>query len=303
MAQTQQHNLREAGTRIEQLLEELRAASDPGVPAKVEDLVHLLVDVYGAGLRRIVEMIEAEEQAGRSLLGRLVADELVASLLVLHDLHPADTETRVRQALEKVRPYLGSHAGDVELLGIDHAGVVHLKLQGSCNGCPSSSVTVKLAIERAIEEAAPEITGIEVEGVAPPRSGKVISLESLRRNGHGGENGNDNGHAVAGAWITVDGLAGLPPGAHMCTDVAGAPVVVCRFGGDFFAYGNRCPSCSFVWQEGILDGKLLVCAGCGERYDIRKAGRSARGQSLHLDALPLLAENGTVRIAVPGATS
>lgn len=294
MAQTR--NLREASNRIEQLLEELRGTTDPATSEKVEDLVHLLVDIYGAGLRRIMEIAYAEPN-GSDLLGRLAADELVASLLVLHDLHPLDTEGRVLQALDKVSPYLGSHAGGVELLGIDEAGVVHLRLQGSCNGCPSSSVTVKLAIERAIEEAAPEITGIEVEGVAPPRSGKVISLDSLRRNGNGAD------HAAAGAWITIDGLAGMPPGTLITTDVAGAPVVVCSYGGDLYAYGNRCPSCHYVWREGSLDGKILVCAGCGERYDVRKAGRSMRGQSLHLDPLPLLAENGTVRIAVPRAGS
>ena len=86
---------------------------------KSRDLVHLLVEVYGAGLGRIIELIVADDHAGRKLLDRLVADELVASLLVLHDLHPSNTETRVREALEHVRPYLGSHAGDVEFLGID----------------------------------------------------------------------------------------------------------------------------------------------------------------------------------------
>ncbi|MBA2596413.1 MAG: NifU family protein, partial [Chloroflexia bacterium] len=298
MAQTR--NLRDSSTRIEQLLEELRATTDPATSAKVEDLVHLLVDVYGAGLRRIMETAFAEPN-GAELLGRLAADELVASLLVLHDLHPHDTEARVLQALDKVSPYLGSHAGGVELLGIDDSGIVHLRLQGSCQGCPSSSVTVKLAIERAIEEAAPEITGIEVEGVTPPRTGTVISLDSLRRNGDAGTNGNGSAHAAAGAWITVDGLVGLAPGTLIATDVAGAAVVVCSSGGDLYAYGNRCPSCGFVWQEGSLDGKMLVCAGCGERYDVRQAGRSVRGQSLHLDPLPLLAEDGTVRIAVPGA--
>lgn len=296
MAQTQQPNLREAGARIEHLLEDLRASADPAVLAKVEDLVHLLVEVYGAGLGRIVELIVADDHAGRKLLDRLVADDLVASLLVLHDLHPSNTETRVREALEHVRPYLGSHAGDVEFLGIDRAGVAHLRLQGSCNGCPSSSVTVKLAIERAIEEAAPEVTGIEVEGVMP-RSGKVISLESLRRNGNGSDS------ELAGAWILVDGLGELPPGTHRDAEVAGWQVVICRFEGDLFAYGNRCPSCDFTWHEGFLEGKILLCAGCGERYDVRKAGRSVRGRALHLDALPLLTENGTVRIAVPGAVS
>ena len=74
------------------------------------------------------------------------------------------------EALDQVRPYLGSHAGGVELLGVDAAGVVHLRLEGSCDGCPSSVQTVKLAIERAIEEAAPEVAGVEVENLTRERS-------------------------------------------------------------------------------------------------------------------------------------
>ncbi len=157
-------NLREVGSGIERLLDELGAEADPAVRSKAEELVRLLVDFYGAALGRVVEL------ADQGLLERLADDELVASLLILHDLHPLDTKARVERALERVRPYLGSHAGGVELLGIDDRGVVHLRLQGTCNGCQASTLTVKLSIERAIEEAAPELRGVEVEGMVeePP---------------------------------------------------------------------------------------------------------------------------------------
>lgn len=65
-----------------------------------------------------------------------------------------------------MRPYLGSHAGGVELLGVDPAGVVRLRLEGNCHGCPSSHVTATMAIERAILEGAPEINDVVVAGVA-----------------------------------------------------------------------------------------------------------------------------------------
>src|SRR5207248_3312366 len=110
-----------------------------------------------------------------SLVQRLLDDPLVASLLVLHDLHPIDVETRIQRALDKVRPYLGSHAGGVKFLGVDGAGRAQLRLEGTCNGCPSSTVTVKMTIERAIEEAAPEVLGVDVEGVATPG---LIQLET-----------------------------------------------------------------------------------------------------------------------------
>jgi Fe-S cluster biogenesis protein NfuA len=73
----------------------------------------------------------------------------------------------VRRALDKVRPYLHSHGGDVELLGISE-GTVRLHLEGSCHGCPSSQVTLQTTIERAIYEAAPDVVAIEVDGLSEP---------------------------------------------------------------------------------------------------------------------------------------
>jgi Fe-S cluster biogenesis protein NfuA len=169
----QARDLREVGTRIEELLGRLRAAGDPGTADTAEEIVRLVVELYGAGLERTVEL------AGPEVLERLVEDELVASLLVLHGLHPMDTETRVVEALDRVRPYLGSHAGGVELLGVDPEGVVHLLLEGSCDGCPSSVLTVKQAIERAIEEAAPEVTAVEVENLTRERAPQLLQIQPL----------------------------------------------------------------------------------------------------------------------------
>ena len=167
-------DLRVVGERIEELLGRLRSAGDPATADVAEEIVRLVVELYGAGLERTVEL------AGPEVLERLVEDELVASLLVLHGLHPKDTETRVVEALDEVRPYLGSHAGGVELLGVDPEGVVHLRLEGSCDGCPSSTQTVKLAIERAIEEAAPEVTRVEVENLTREPSPQLLQIRSMR---------------------------------------------------------------------------------------------------------------------------
>jgi Fe-S cluster biogenesis protein NfuA len=176
------HNLREVGSRIERLLAELGADADPSVRGRAEELVRLLVDFYGAGFARVVEL------ADQPMLERLADDELVASLLIVHDLHPLPTLARVEAALERVRPYLGSHAGGVVLRGIDEQGVVHLALEGTCNGCQSSTLTVKLSIERAIEEAAPEVTGIDVEGIAAepqPAGSGLLQIQPYRHEAPG----------------------------------------------------------------------------------------------------------------------
>lgn len=154
-------NLRAVGDRIEQLLEDMRAAADPRLYGQVEEVLGLVSELYGGGLARIVEVVGDDDP---DLLGRLAHDELIGSLLLVHGLHPDDLATRVARALEGVRPMLAGHGGDVELLDIDEAaGAVHLNLLGSCHGCPSSTVTLRLAVETAIAEAAPEIVIIDVE--------------------------------------------------------------------------------------------------------------------------------------------
>jgi Fe-S cluster biogenesis protein NfuA len=148
--------------RIEGLLDAIGAAGGPVVAEQAEDLVAAVLTLYGAGLARIVGTLD------ESAVRRLAGDALVANLLLLHDLHPDSTEERVQAALDHVRPYLGSHAGGIEYLGVDDEGVAHLRLQGSCDSCPSSTQTVQNAVEQAVLDAAPEVVRLEVEGMAPP---------------------------------------------------------------------------------------------------------------------------------------
>ena len=158
-------NLRTTGDRIEQLLDDLRAAADPRVYTLAEELARAVTELYGAGLERVVELV-AEADPG--LLDRLAADELVASLLLVHGLHPKALVMRVEGALASVRPYLAQHGGDVELLDVDEdVGAVHLRLLGSCDGCPSSAATLQGAVEAAINAAAPEIVCIDVDAAEP----------------------------------------------------------------------------------------------------------------------------------------
>lgn len=164
-----------AGERIEQLLDQLAATGDSPARDLAEELLRAVSDLYGSGLARIVA-ITAE--VAPEAMNRLVADDLVSGLLSLHDLHPDDLSVRITAALDSVRPMLGQHGGDVELLGIDEeAGAVHLRLLGSCDGCPSSSATLKGAIEVALAQHAPEIVILDVEEPEPaPAPGTPILL-------------------------------------------------------------------------------------------------------------------------------
>src|ERR1700741_46260 len=138
---------RTAGDRIQTLLDSC-AASGATAYERAQQLVREVVGLYGAGLERIIQLAQASDQSP-SLAERLATDDLVASLLLVHGLHPHDVHRRVSDALDRVRPYLGSHGGDVHLLDIV-GDTVQLQFAGSCKSCPSSAVTLELAGEDAV---------------------------------------------------------------------------------------------------------------------------------------------------------
>ena len=173
------HDAKAAGERVEALLAELASHAGPEIAATAEELVSCLVELYGAGLAEIIRIVgedAAENGSGTRLIDKLVADPLVESLLLVHDLHPLDTAARVRRAIDQVMPKLGSHAGPVELRGIDDQGVVHLQLERSGHGCQSSSATIQAAISESVAEAAPEATGVDIEVVAAPAELPLLQI-------------------------------------------------------------------------------------------------------------------------------
>ncbi|MGC1789117.1 MAG: NifU family protein [Terriglobales bacterium] len=175
---------------IEALLQRIEKANDPAMSAMAKDLVQRLMEFHGAGIERMLEIIHKDAAGQDNVIDALGQDPLVRSLLLLYGLHPDGLEARVQQALEKTRPYLKSHGGNVSLIGVDDAGAVTLRLEGSCHGCASSSATLKLAVEEAIYEAAPDVTAIHVEG-AVEESSRSIAFVPLTQLG---SNGSGNGH-------------------------------------------------------------------------------------------------------------
>lgn len=287
--------LRATGERIDALLD---ASGSGGVVARerAEELVRLVADLYGAGLERVLDITYEAGQLTDEVLAALAADDLVASLLLVHGLHPYDVGQRVEQALESVRPYLGSHGGDVELLEVSDQGTVRLRLLGSCDGCPSSSVTLKLAVEGAIEAAAPEISGIEVEDAEPNGSETVIPVSSLW----------SRLEETTASWQPLPDLAGLVAGGVRTVEVGGTRVVVCRLGADLLAYADRCARCDGSLGGSALSRRLgaavgeavLRCPACRAHYDVRRAGACLDEESLHLVPVPLLTEGGVTSVAV-----
>lgn len=150
--------------RIEELIKAVEAIGEEKIRAQTRELVEALLEMQGSAVERMLEIIFASGAEGQTIIDQLGRDELVSSLLLVHGLHPLDLESRVRLALEKVAPRLAQHGGSVDLLGVTQEGVVRLRLEGNCHGCPSSLLTLKFTIEEAIYAAAPDVISLEVEG-------------------------------------------------------------------------------------------------------------------------------------------
>src|SRR5215213_3455214 len=282
--------LQERVARMEILLGEIEALKDPNARSKAAEVVQVLLELYGEGLARIMEVV-AEGEESEKTFEVFAGDELVSHLLLLHGLHPLDVETRVVKALEEARPYLQSHGGNVEFLGVK-GGVARLRMQGSCSGCPSSTMTLKLAIEEAIQKTAPDLEGIEAEGVdeePPPKpTTTFVDGPTLRKKEK--KRPQENG----ASWTVVGGLPQLSGGGLLVQEISGAQVLFLKLSEDFYAYRHLCPGCGESLEEGSLKEAELSCPGCERRYDVRWAGRCLDDPQLHLEPIPLLVSEEVV---------
>ena len=189
-----------------------------------------------------------------------------------------DLETRLQEALGKVRPYLESHGGNVQVVSLQD-GVARLRLQGTCNGCPSSAVTLELAIKDAIAEACPDLVDLQVEGV-------VASPEHKVPISPGGPH-----------WTVLNGFGAPGEGESKTTELAGVSVIVSKVRGNLYAYRDECPACGLALETGALEDGFLRCR-LGHRFDVRLAGRCPDNDDVHLEPLPLLAQGEVVKVSV-----
>ncbi len=275
---------RSAGDRIQNLLD-ASAAGGAAALDRAERLVREVTDLYGAGLQRILTIVSADP----SIVEAVAGDDLVASLLLVHGLHPHPVERRITDALDRVRPYLGSHGGDVDLLEVD-GSVVRLRFRGSCKSCPSSAATLELAIEDAVKNAAPEVSAIEVVPDGDAR--QLIPAQALLNRVH------TNGHRPA-TWHPVPALDDLMPAEVGGFAVAGTSVLVCRIDDELFGYRDRCPVCTSGMAGATLTGTVLTCPHCGSGFDAVHAGRAQDdGSNQHLEPVPVLRRDGVPSMAI-----
>ncbi|MGH3139022.1 MAG: NifU family protein [Gaiellales bacterium] len=275
--------------RVQDLQARLASSGDPATRHVAEELVSAIVQMYGGGLERIVELLFEAGEEGERVAAALGDDPLVATLLLIHDLHPVPLDVRVNQALEHVRPYMESHGGNVELLSLKD-GVARIRLEGSCSDCSASAVTLELAIKQALEQSAPDLDGLEVEGVveeAPAANGRAHPVSIV----------SSSAAPQSPTWVELDGLD-VAAGEMVAADVAGSPLVIANVDGTLLAYRDTCAACGGAIHGGELQEGVLRCPECARTFFLPRAGRSMDDERLQLEPVPLLREDGSVKVAV-----
>lgn len=285
----------DAGTAFRQRLQELDARlqsldaiTHEADRVRAAEAVQAVLRLHGDILGRLLALIGGQ-QVGEALLAEICRDEAISGLLILHGVHPQRLEERLGVALNSVRPYLGSHGGDVELVSAE-GGVVRLRLHGSCSGCPSSAATLRYAVEEALRRAAPDLVAIEVEEapMMPSSPPSFIPLAEVRLLPHE--------RAPKQSWTPLARVDQVSSGQAQAVEVAGSKVLVVRLGESCWAYSVQCPECAESLEGATVEEEAVVCPGCGAHYGLRRAGMSA-STDRQLRPIPLLVVDGLLQVA------
>jgi Fe-S cluster biogenesis protein NfuA/nitrite reductase/ring-hydroxylating ferredoxin subunit len=270
----------------------VKAVAELDAPARAtaEELKAAVEAVHRAGLVAIVKGMRAEERS-RKLLFALVDDPVVHLLMSLHGIVRPDPMTMANKVLVEVRPQLQSHGGDVTLVRIED-GVAYVRLEGACNGCSLSSVTLRNLVEGALVEGVPSVTGVEVLPNEP--SPTLIPLDALRI----GPDPKSEG------WVRAAPVGDLTVGSvtslHLIANSGQrAEVVVVNIGQRLTAYDNACAHEGLPLDNAVLDldNGTLTCPWHGFCYDA-SSGECLSAPGAQLEQLPLRVDGGHVWIRV-----
>jgi len=266
------------------------AGLDPEARAVAEELKAAAEAIHRAGLVTMVRRMRADD-AARAALFELVDDPMVHLLLSLHGIVRPDPVTHANQVLESVRPQLHSHGGDVSLARVED-GTAFVRLEGACNGCSMSSVTLRNLVEEALVQGVPSISAVEVLAGEPTPT--LIPLESLRI-------GRD---PASEGWVKVGPAADLPVddlSAVTLTTATGqaTEVIVVNAGQRLSAYRNECAHEALPLNNAVLDlsNNTLTCPWHGFCYDAT-SGECLSAPGAQLEQLPLRVDEGDVWVRV-----
>lgn len=258
---------------------------DPSARAVAEELQASIEAIHKAGLVSIVRRLRADD-ATREALFELVDDPVVHLLLTLHGIVRPDPVTHANQVLESVRPQLHSHGGDVSLVRVED-GTAFVRLEGACNGCSMSSVTLRNLVEEALVQEVPAVTAVEV--VTDQPSPTLISVDSLFP-------GRDPG---ADGWVRVGPAADVAVDDISTASLDGTDVLIVNIGQRLSAYRNECAHEALPLTDAVLDvsNGTLTCPWHGFCYDAT-SGECLSAPGAQLEQLPLRIDDGDVWVRV-----
>lgn len=268
------------------------AELEPSARAVAEELKSAIEEIHRAGLVTMVRRMRSEDSA-RDVLFELVDDPTVHLLLSLHGIVRPDPVTHANQVLASVRPQLNSHGGDVNLVRVEDA-TAYVRLEGACNGCSMSSVTLRNLVEEALVQGVPAITAVEVLPNEPTPT--LIPIEALRI----GRDPASEGWVEVGpaADLAVDDLT---PMTLTTTAGESAEVILVNAGGRLSGYRNECAHEALPLDNAVLDlgSNTLTCPWHGFCYDAT-SGECLSAPGAQLEQLPLRVDEGVVWVRVGG---
>jgi len=254
------------------------------------EMLGLVDALHREGMNRVAELLWTGSPA---VLEKALHDPAINMLLQLYDLAPGEPEPieQVEMALAQVRPYIESHGGAVDILEVVE-GIVHLRLSGACQGCAGSAMTLKRGIEAALQENFPGFKGIEVHEPVDLIQRKLpTNFIPLQQLGAGQRTLNRP------VFTTVARAEALSPGTIMAVEVGTKRILLCKIGGEIYAYGNECPGSTLPLDEGVVNGVVLVCPWHNCAFDARTGRRVDNGTG-RLQVLPVAVRDGEIQLAL-----
>lgn len=257
----------------------------------VAELETLIATLEREGDERGLLLLELVDAIHRPALEAIMAgkpDHPVAlAVLGMYDLAEIDDWVIVQEALDDVRPYIESHGGELELLGVD-AGVVRLRMAGACEGCAASALTLRRGIEAALRENYPAFKEVVAEGPSrPPADGNGVTLiqlegvENLRRP----------------RFVELES-PNVDPGTVWSADVEGESILLANVEGETYAFRNGCPVDGLPLEGGRLTEGVIVCPWHNCAFDARSGKRVDGEDGGSLVVIPVAVDGDSVRVAV-----
>ena len=252
----------------------------------IAELEALVETLEREGDERALLLLQLVDAIHRPALERIAAGDLAhpiaQALLQMYDIAPPDDEVLVEEALDEVRPYIHSHGGEVELLGVSD-GLVELRMSGSCAGCAASAMTLKRGIEQALREHYPGFERVVAEEAAAQPSPQLLQIENVRRP----------------VFVDAAAAAELEPRELLATELDGIGLLLANFQGEIYALRDGCPvDGSSLGGARLTAEGVIVCPWHNCAYDVRTGARIDGEGGKGLRVVPVAMRNGTVQVAV-----